>query len=176
VSGPSLIDRLKSSRLVQVLILYLGASWIVIEVADQLQDALELPSWIVPVAIVLLLVGLVVVLATAWVQSHPLTDVRQATGEVPDSWEVGLGDLVGAIRRGRLPHLTWGRAIVGGVVALALLFGFAGAYVLLSDRGTVGATAELSAEEAGAALAIVPFATSGVDAEVFVEGTSRCSG
>jgi hypothetical protein len=176
MAGPSLIERLKSSRLVQVLILYLGASWVVIEVTDQLQEALELPSWLVPVAIVLLMAGMIVMLGTAWVQSHPATDAREAAGEVPDSWEVGFGDLVGAIRRGRFPHLTWGRAVVGGVVALSLLFGFAGAYVLLRDRGGVGGTAELSAEEAGAGLAIVPFTTSGVDAEVFGEGTSRCSG
>ena len=170
MAGPSLIERLKSSRLVQVLILYLGASWVVIEVTDQLQEALELPSWLVPVAIVLLMAGMIVMLGTAWVQSHPATDAREAAGEVPDSWEVGFGDLVGAIRRGRFPHLTWGRAVVGGVVALSLLFGFAGAYVLLRDRGGVGGTAELSAEEAGAGLAIVPFTTSGVDAEVFGEG------
>jgi tetratricopeptide (TPR) repeat protein len=170
MSGPSLIDRLKTSRLVQVLIVYLGASWIVIEVAGELQEALQLPAWLVPVAFVLLLVGLVVMLGTAWVQSHPATDAREATGEVPDSWEVGLGDLVGHIRRGRMPHLTWGRAILGGVFALALLFGFAGAYVLLSDRGGVGAPAGLSAEEAGAGLAIVPFSTSGVDPDVYREG------
>jgi tetratricopeptide (TPR) repeat protein len=169
MTGPSLLDRLKRSRLVQALILYLGASWVVIEVAGELQDALELPSWVTPVAFVLLLVGLLVVLATAWVQSHPLVDAREAAGEVPESWEVGFGDLVGAIRRGRLPHLTWGRAVVGGVFALSLLFGFAGLFVLLRNRTAVGEPAALSAEEAGAGLAIVPFAVSGVDS-VYREG------
>ncbi len=164
------LERLKKSRLVQVLILYLGASWVVIEVAGELQDSLELPAWITPVAFVLLLVGLVVVLATAWVQSHPLVDAREAAGEVPDSWEVGFGDLVGAVRRGKLPHLTWGRAVLGGVVALSLLFGFAGLYVLLRDGAGVGEPAALSAEEAGAGLAIVPFSVSGVDPEVYREG------
>ena len=168
--GPSLIERLKASRLVQVLIVYLGASWVVIEVADQLQEALELPSWLVPVAIVLLLVGLVVMLGTAWVQSNPTTDAREAAGEVPDSWEVGFGDLVGEIRRGRMPHLTWGRALVGGVVALSLLFGLAGVYVLLGGPSPLRAPSELSAEEAGTGLAIVPFSVSGVDADVYREG------
>ncbi|HSM37183.1 MAG TPA: hypothetical protein VK837_12345, partial [Longimicrobiales bacterium] len=131
MTGPSLIDRLKASRLVQALLLYLGASWVVVEVAGELQDAFDLPDWLVPVAIVLLLVGLVVVLATAWVQANPATDAREAAGEVPDSWEVGVGDFFGDIRRGRFPHLTWGRAILGGVFALSLLFGIAGAFVLL---------------------------------------------
>jgi TolB-like protein len=170
MSGPSLINRLKASRLVQVLLLYLGASWVIIEVAGELQESLALPDWLVPVALVLLMVGLLVVLATAWVQSHPLTDAREAAGEVPDSWEVGVGDLMGAIRRGKLPHLTWGRAILGGVFALSLLFGIAGAYVLLRGGSGLRNFDELSAEEAGAGLAIVPWSVSGVDAEVYREG------
>lgn len=171
MAGPSLLDRLKSSRLVQVLILYLGASWIVIEVAGELQEALSLPPWVSPVAIILLLVGLVVVLATAWVQSHPLVDAREEAGEVPDAWEIGVGDLVGAIRRGKLPHLTWGRAMVGGVVALSLLFGFAGLFVLTGGGArSADRLAAASPDEAGAGLAVTPFSVSGVDEEVYGEG------
>ena len=170
MAGPSLIDRLKASRLVQVLLLYLGASWVIIEVAGELQEALELPDWLVPVALVLLLVGLLVVLATAWVQGNPATDAREAAGEVPDSWEVGVGDFFGDIRRGRFPHLTWGRAILGGVFALALLFGVTGAYVLVQGGSGLRTFDELAAEEAGAGLAIVPFSVSGLDAEIYGEG------
>ncbi|HSM37181.1 MAG TPA: hypothetical protein VK837_12335 [Longimicrobiales bacterium] len=36
MTGPSLLDRLKGSLLVHVLILYLGASWVVIEVSGEL--------------------------------------------------------------------------------------------------------------------------------------------
>jgi TolB-like protein len=171
MSRPSLFERVKKSRLAQVLILYLGASWVVLEVTGELQDALSLPEWLSPVAIILLVIGLVVVLATAWVQAHPATDVREEAGEVPDSWEVGVGDLVGAIRRGELPHLTWGRAIVGGVVALSVMFGLAGVFVLTQNRGERAGRVPAAAEdEAGSGLAVTPFSVSGVDAEVYGEG------
>jgi hypothetical protein len=39
------------------LILYLGASWIVIEVCSELQDSLTLPHWLRPVTIIFLLIG-----------------------------------------------------------------------------------------------------------------------
>ena len=166
-----MLERVKKSRLAQVLILYLGASWVVIEVTGELQDALSLPEWVSPVAIILLVIGLVVVLATAWVQAHPATDVREEAGEVPESWEVGVGDLVGAIRRGELPHLTWGRAIVGGIVALSVMFGLAGILVLTRDRGAdAGPAPAVAAREAGAGLAIVPFSVSGVDEDVYGQG------
>ena len=66
-------DRLKRARIVRVLAVYLGAAWGVLEVADLLQDSLSLPSWIVPVALLLLLVGLVVIVSTALVQAMPGT-------------------------------------------------------------------------------------------------------
>ncbi|HSM36807.1 MAG TPA: hypothetical protein VK837_10460 [Longimicrobiales bacterium] len=169
MTAPPLLGRIKSSRLFQVLILYLGASWVVIEVAGVLQDALYLPDWLTPVALVLLLVGLVIVLATAWIQGNPQTDVREASGEVPETWELDFGEMVGQLRRGKLPHLTWPRVLVGGVFALSLLFGVAGAFVLLRERGG-GGPAPLAAEEAGVGLAIVPFAVSGLDEDVYGEG------
>jgi hypothetical protein len=78
-----LLSRLKRARLVRVLLVYFAASWVVIQAAHLFQAALDLPEWLVPVAVVLLLVGLVVVGATAWVQASPATDRREAAGEVP---------------------------------------------------------------------------------------------
>lgn len=169
MASPSTIDRLKSSRLVQALILYLGASWMVMEVAGMLQEALELPGWITPVAFVLLLVGLVVVLATAWVQSNPSVNASEAAGEVPETWEVGLTDLARSLRRGTMPHLTWGRAILGGIFAFWLLFGLAGLVVLVRDRGSDGV---LTLDPGGPVpgLAIVPWSVSGVDPSIYREG------
>lgn len=169
MTRPSPIGRLKSSHVVQVLVVYLGASWVVMEVAGELQEVLELPTWVRPVALILLLVGLVVVLATAWVQSHPGVDAQEAAGEVPETWEVGLRDLLSAIRRGKMPHLTWGRVILGGVFAFWLLFGFAGLFVLVGSRG-VAPVDSVVAGEAGEGLAIVPWAVSGADPDVYREG------
>lgn len=170
MSDRSFLSRLKSSRLVRVLLVYLGASWVVLQVAEILQEALALPDWLLPAVIVLLLAGLVVIMATAWVQSHPMVDEREAAGEVPDSWEVAFRDLGRSVKEGRLPHLTWGRALVGGLFAFWLLFGFAGLYVVISDRGESFAPGELVADEAGTGIAVLPFTASGADPEFWREG------
>lgn len=163
----SFFDRLKEARLIRVLAVYLGASWMVVEAADLLQEQLSLPSWVVPVTLILLLVGLVVVAATALVQASPATDRREAAGEVPTDWELDLPDLTRSILGGRLPHLTWGRAIAGGVVAFLALFGLAS---LLVRGGEELAPRELAADPAAPGLAVLPFRVSGDDLTAWREG------
>lgn len=57
----------------QVLLIYLGASWAVLQVVDQVQGRLSLPDWVYGGALILLLIGLPIVLATAFVQEGPAT-------------------------------------------------------------------------------------------------------
>jgi eukaryotic-like serine/threonine-protein kinase len=52
----------------QVLGVYLGTSWVVIQVVNELTRAAGLPDWVPPFALVLLLLGLPIVIATAVVQ------------------------------------------------------------------------------------------------------------
>lgn len=167
---PEFWSRLRRSRFVGVLAVYLGASWLVLQVANELREALDLPAWISPVTVILLLVGLLVVLATAWVQSHPAVGQRAERKEVPGSWELDLGEAASSIRRGRLPHLTWSRAILVGVFAFSLLFGFAGIYVLSMDRGRTLAPEPPLAGEAAPGIAVLPFDVRGPGAEVWNEG------
>lgn len=162
--------RLKRARMFQVLVVYVGASWAVLQLAELLQDSLALPDWVVPVALLLLLIGLLVILATAWVQALPATRAAVETGVAPGAWEVAPGGILRAIREGELPHLTWGRAILGGAFALWLLFGFAGLYVVVQDRGEAFAPEELVADEAGDGIAIVPFTVRGEGFDVWREG------
>ena len=131
MSDGSLWSRVRKARLVQILAVYLGACWVILQVVGELREALQLPDWIGPVALILLAIGLVIILATAWVQSHPLIRRREAADEVPGSWELSLREVKDSLARGEVPHLTWGRALLGGVFAFALLFGFAGLYVLI---------------------------------------------
>lgn len=165
-------DRLKKARLIQLLALYLGASWLVLQVVALFVSNLGLPDWAFPAAVLLLLVGLVVVLATAWVQSHPLTESRAAAEEVPDSWELELSEMGASLKRGEVPHLTWGRAVMGGVLAFSLLFGFAGLYVVLQDRGRSFTPTPAVAGTAAPGVAVLPFAVrgTGLDASVWGEG------
>ena len=83
MSKPDLWTRVREARIVQVLLVYLGASWGIVQVVDVLQGSLALPEWIAPVCVILLVIGLVIILATAWVQSHPLTGQREDSGAMP---------------------------------------------------------------------------------------------
>ncbi|MBI4513646.1 MAG: hypothetical protein HY702_05990 [Gemmatimonadetes bacterium] len=160
--------RVREARLVRVLLLYLAASWLVLQVVSLLQDRLQLPEWLTPVAVALLLVGLVVVLATAWVQARPAT--RTKAEEVPAAWEVDLGGLLRSLAKRRLPHLTWARAILGGVVAFSLLFGASGIYLYLKGRGAAISIVEEATAAPGPGIAVLPFRVVGPGLELWREG------
>jgi tetratricopeptide (TPR) repeat protein len=173
----SVWERIRRARMVRVLLVYLGAAWGVLEVADLLQESLSLPPWVVPVAILLLLIGLVIILATAWVQAGagsggaaPDRDDRPAGEDLPGPWEVDPKGLAASLRQGRLPHLTWSRSILGGVFAFWFLFGLAGLYVVIKDRGRSFAPTEAVADVSAEGIAIVPFTVRGEDLEVWREG------
>lgn len=175
MSNPSLLDRVKRARIFQVLAVYFGAAWVILQIADTLTEALSLPEWVLPVCVLLLLVGLVIILATAWVQSLPSTTAAEEAGERPSDWEVAPSEALERLKRGRLPHLTWARAILGGVVALTLLFAGAGVYALVTGRA-LGSSVGLGPRAAGAdvaaeGIAVVPFQVTGSDElEIWREG------
>ena len=54
----------------QVLAVYVGVSWAVLQVVDVLTQNMGLPPWVFPFALVLLLIGLPVMLATAIIQGR----------------------------------------------------------------------------------------------------------
>lgn len=170
MTRPSLIARLKQARIVQVLVVYLGATWVVLQLVDTLIGLLSLPQWVGPVAVVLLGIGMVVVLATAWVQSLPSTTAKEEAGEIPTDWQVAPAEALASLKAGRLPHLTWGRAILGGVVALSLLFGGTGLYVGFTGRSLGIGPSEAGADVAATGIAVVPFDVRGQDLEIWREG------
>ncbi|MEE9132430.1 MAG: hypothetical protein V3U13_02610, partial [Gemmatimonadota bacterium] len=68
----------------QTLTIYLGASWAVLEVTDQIVARYLLPEWVYPAALILLLLGLPIVLATAFVREEareppPVAEIRDPT-------------------------------------------------------------------------------------------------
>ncbi len=96
----------------QVLGIYLLASWAVLGGVDTFGGALNLPDWFLSVALALLIVGLPVVLATAFVQEGG-----------PSRGAVNLDAVDSALLNapvGASSLLTWRNAIVGGGVALGL--------------------------------------------------------
>jgi tetratricopeptide (TPR) repeat protein len=169
---PSLLERLKKARIVQVLLVYLGASWGVLQLADVLTNTAGLPQWVGAFTLLLLAVGLIIILATAWVQSLPSTTAAEKAGERPTDWQIAPSAAIRSLRAGKLPHLTWGRTILGGLVALSLLLGGAGVYVLATGGHAPGfGPTEVKAGEAATGIAVVPFTvTGGQDLDLWREG------
>lgn len=159
----------RRARVGSVAVGYLGVSWLVLQVVDVILGMFTLPGWVAPGVLVLLLIGLVMVTATAWVQADPATTEREEAGEVPSDWEVAPADALSVLATGRLPHLTWGRTLVGGVMALSLLFGVAGAWVLFTQGGR-GVRPRVADGEGITRIAVLPFTTSGEGLDVYQEG------
>ncbi len=74
---------MKNRSLWQILAFYAAASWVVLQVVDVVKDNLGLPDWVFPFALLLLLVGLPIIVATAVVQGRHATDgsADSASGE-----------------------------------------------------------------------------------------------
>jgi DNA-binding SARP family transcriptional activator/TolB-like protein len=97
----------------------------------------------------------------------PPADVSVPPGGKPA--KLDLRGIARAVRRGELPHLTWGRAIAGGVIAFAILLGAAGLYVVIQDGGRSFAPDEALAD-AGPGIAVLPFSLQGAGLDVWREG------
>jgi tetratricopeptide (TPR) repeat protein/TolB-like protein len=137
----------------QVLLVYIGVSWGVLEATGLFIEQFGLPAWAFPAAVLLLAIGLIILLATAWMQVQPAAQAPEA----PTPWEVDLVSLKESVTSGRLPHLTWARAILGGVFAFSLLFGLAGLYVLLSEQPRALPVGDAGGGEAAPGIAVLPF-------------------
>ena len=121
--------------LLQVLALYAGGSWLVLQVVDVLKDNMGLPDWVFPFAFILLLIGLPIILATAVVQKRLAAPaVSDATGKEPDS------DLPSApptsVEPAEIRRLfTWKNALLGGVAAFVMLALVTGAFMYMRGAG-----------------------------------------
>ena len=149
-----LVQEAHRRSLWQVLGIYLMGSWVVLQVVDQLHETAGLPDWVPSMALVLLLIGLPMVLATAFVQEgmsrkEPIgeSESAEAPAEAAPAvaTEPGLpkapSETPGWIR-GRV--LTWRNAVAGGVAALAL-FGAATAVWMVMRSAGIGEAGTLVA-------------------------------
>jgi tetratricopeptide (TPR) repeat protein/TolB-like protein len=167
------IERLKRARIVRVLAFYLGASWVILQVVDVLQEALSLPDWIAPVAVILLLIGLVIIAATAMLQAE-LAAVRTSATADADGAPRATSEAAATDGLEALPPasataarlFTWKRAVAGGVLAFTGLFGLA----LILPGGPSLGPEEAAADQAGLGVAVLPFSVRGPDMDVWAEG------
>lgn len=127
----------------QVLGIYLMGSWIVLQVVDQLVQSAGLPDWVPSLALVFLLIGLPMVLATAFVQEgvHRNEAAPDAMPAAPEN-APGAPAVVSAAPvtrqakswlRGNV--LTWRNAVAGGIAALALFGAATAAWMVMRSAG-----------------------------------------
>ena len=85
-----LIQEIHRRSLWQVLGIYLGGAWVALQGVEALVSVLGLPDWVPGFALVLLIVGLPIVLATAFVQEGVGADEALSEG---DAAPLAAGDL-----------------------------------------------------------------------------------
>ena len=167
----------------QVLAVFMASGWAVLQVLDTLIDQGILPGWVFRAGLALLLLGLPVVLATAFVQGGlpkraPRPD-RDADADGTAGDVVGEGSPVNppaaahsahhvpGPARTHSPTLTWRNAMLGGVGAFTLLGMGAGGWMGMRVLG-IGPAATLAAQgliERGAEVVLADV-ESGADAEL----------
>ena len=148
----------------QVLGIYVVASWGVLSVVDTLGGALNLPDWFPSVALGLLIVGLPVVLATAFVQDGGQDGAAGDLDLAHDSVDVSGGGASGLF--------TWRNAALSGVGAFALL-GFVGTGWVLFGGGIGDTTNDDPTIERS--VAVLPFVNMSGDSnnEYFSDGITE---
>lgn len=147
----NLIHEIHRRSLWQVLGIYLVGSWIALQVVDVLANNFGLPEWFPPFALSLLILGLPIVLATAFVQEGVTArpEASPSEGSSSDGPDRGAG-----VPARRL--FTWRNAILGGVAA-SLVWGIvAVGWFLLRPESSTGTTAV--PDEIQKSVAVLPFA------------------
>ena len=154
-----LIREIHRRSLWQVLGIYVVASGVVLGGVGTLGDVLRLPEWFSPLALALLIVGLPIVLATAFVQEG---GPRRGAVDVE----------VAAPSGGALGLFTWRNAFGGGVLAFALL-GFVGTGWVLFGGGLGSIEPPTSIEQSVAVMPCTDLSAPGVPTPLtqgFAEG------
>ncbi len=155
----------------QVLGIYLAGSWVALQVVAQLAESVGLPEWVEPFAVVLLVIGLPIVLATAFVQegaapapaAAPASGIQAGTSDPeaaepvtvrPHATPVGAD---GTVRR----LFSWRNALLGGALAFVLLGVVTWGFMTLRDRGVgpVGSLVAKGVLEEKAPLVLTEFAS-----------------
>ncbi len=121
-----LIHEIHRRSLWQVLGIYVVGSWLILQAVDTLAGALNLPDWAPPFALFLLIIGLPIVLATAFLQEGARPALLETAGEEATE----PGSRVAGPRHGLF---TWRNAIAGGVAAFALWGVVAAGWMLLGS-------------------------------------------
>ena len=173
-----LITEAHRRSLWQVLGIYLVGAWIGYQVILNVMQGFGLPDWVAPFSLVLFLIGLPIVIATAFVQEglpEKRDFVRADPHDIIPGFSTAADEMVPApivAERDRPSqaagvhrHLTWPKAILGGVAAF-LVLGFSTAGYMgmrtagIGPMGTLLGKGELSERDA---IVLAQFTSAGDD-------------
>jgi tetratricopeptide (TPR) repeat protein len=166
-----LIVEIHRRSLWQVLLIYCGAALVAYQAVQALTEGLGLPQWFPAFAIVLFIIGLPIVLATAFVhevapptvkpaEPTPLTEAEAARIEAETA-----AARFEARRRHRF--LTWRNAVASFVIVLAVWGVVAAGWLLL---GPSGDGVEEAFADAAPGIAVLPFSVHGEGLDGWREG------
>jgi hypothetical protein len=60
-------QELKRRNVVRVVTVYAGAAFVILELVDIIAEPIKLPSWLLPVVIVLLSIGFMIAVILSWI-------------------------------------------------------------------------------------------------------------
>ena len=149
---------MKNRSLWQILAFYAAASWVVLQVVDVVKDNLGLPDWVFPFAMLLLLIGLPIIVATAVVQGR---HAAAGAGSAADAASPEREEDALATEPERSPRrlFTWRNALVGGGLAFVLLAVVTTGFMFMRNQG-IGPVGSLVAKgmlEEQAAIVVADF-------------------
>lgn len=152
----SLIHEIHRRSVWQVIGIYLVGSWVALQVVDVLAQNFGLPDWFPAFALGLLVLGLPVVVATAFVQEG----LSGKTGPEPDPGPRNAATAEPSPAAGSSTLFTWRNAVLGGVGAFAL-WGVIATGWLVMGRGAEapGTAATVPSGPDLRSIAVLPFAT-----------------
>lgn len=176
----NLIHEIHRRSLWQVVGIYLVGSWVGYQVIQSLTEGLGLPQWLPGMGVVLFIIGLPIVIATAFIQEGAPGSSR-APEHRPASDDVPGAPAAAAMEPGHRALFTWRNALVGGVAAFALLGAGTAGWLLFGPDDSAGSGGALIALKGdGAApeisdlrsVAVLPFTTLAKDEQslAFVGG------
>lgn len=181
VSGlKKLIHEMHRRSVWQVIGIYLVGAWVGYEVVQGLTEGLGLPQWFPAMAVVLFIVGLPIVIATAFIQEGAAGSggaVEPAPADAGGSARTSSPDASSGTRS----LFTWRNAIFGGMAAFAL-WGLVAAGWILFGPDVTGESPDAGAAVAGEfgeagtsnlrSVAVLPFTTVATDEQslAFVAG------
>ncbi len=147
-----LVREIHRRSLWQVVGLFGAVSWGVLQVVEVVTESVGLPDWTPGMAFVLLLIGLPIVVATAFVQEGMPGQEEEAVEEADETaGRENLADGTGSLdlpspRPPKIQRLlTWRNAVIGGVAAFALLGFTVVAYWVMWSTG-IGPVGNLEAQ------------------------------